>query len=148
MTTLPDYPGVQIVLDVGHNEDAVLRVRDCFLKQSVRPTVVFGIMRDKDVQRALEIIGGFAKHLICVQAQTQRALPSEELFVEAQKLGISSEDGGSVSQGVKIALNSSISGQTILISGSHYVCGEFIQNFEPAHGVRKTEHNAQSANLA
>jgi dihydrofolate synthase/folylpolyglutamate synthase len=145
---LPEYPGVQIILDVGHNDDALQRVRDCFLKESVRPVAVFGIMRDKDIQRALGILKEFVSRLIAVAADTHRALPSDELHVATQAMGISSSDGGTVEQGVKIALNSAIPGDIILISGSHYVCGEFLKNFEPAQGVERGEHKAQSANFA
>jgi dihydrofolate synthase / folylpolyglutamate synthase len=138
LITLPQHPGVQIILDVGHNEDALMRVRDCFLKSSVRPTVVFGIMKDKDVRRAFEILKEFASKLICVQAETQRALPSSDLHEAANSLGIPSRNGGSVTAGVEIALNSAIPGDTILISGSHYVCGDFLKNFETTPSVEKS----------
>jgi dihydrofolate synthase/folylpolyglutamate synthase len=146
--TLASHPSVQIVLDVGHNEDALMRVRDCFAKESVRPVAVFGIMRDKDISRALDILNEFVQKLICVEASTHRALPSSELNQAAQAKGIESLDGGTVEQGVKIALNSAFSGDIILISGSHYVCGEFLKNFEPVQGVQRVEHKAQSANFA
>jgi folylpolyglutamate synthase/dihydropteroate synthase len=83
-----------------------------------------------------------------VEADTQRALSSSELHKEAQQLGIASLDGGKVPEGVKRALNSAVPGDTILISGSHYVVGEFLKNFEASPGVEKPEHKAQSANIA
>lgn len=125
--SLPSYPDVRIVLDVGHNEDALLRVRDFFLSQKIRPVALFGIMRDKDVSRALEIMHEFVSKFVAVQAETQRALPSRDLQQAALKAGLDATDGGTVQQGVIIALDSAIPGDTILISGSHYVCGEFLR---------------------
>ncbi|MDP4200187.1 MAG: folylpolyglutamate synthase/dihydrofolate synthase family protein [Bacteroidota bacterium] len=119
--------GVRLFLDVGHNVDALLRVKDFFTSQGIRPIVAFGIMRDKDVAGALNILHGFASRFVALQAETPRALPSSDLHQAAIEAGLDSIDGGTVPNGVRLAMSLAVRGDTILVSGSHYVCGEFLR---------------------
>lgn len=146
--------GIRLFLDVGHNEDALLRLRDFFVGQGIRPVVVFGMMRDKDIPHSLRIVQTFAKRIVTVQAQTHRALPSSALHDAALAEGLDSADGGDVPNGVGLALIGAEPGDTILVTGSHYVCGEFIRmsvqekNFAAWPGVSMPEHKAESTNFA
>ncbi len=117
--------GIQIFLDVGHNPEAAQAVSEFFKNIGIRPLVIFGIMQDKDVDRVLQIISGFATSLIAVSAATSRALPSSELAQKAEKAGISAVDGRTVRNALKTALSDK-KGKVILISGSHYIVGEFL----------------------
>ncbi len=118
---------IRLFLDVGHNEDAILRLHDFFVGQGIRPQVVLGMMRDKEIRGSLRILKSFAKRIVTVQAETHRALPSSELNKDALTAGLDSIDGGNVPNGVKLALSKAKTGDTILITGSHFVCGEFLQ---------------------
>ncbi len=55
-----EWPGAsstsEIFLDVGHNPEALLAVREFFEAMNVRPTVIFGIMQDKEIDTVLKII--------------------------------------------------------------------------------------------
>jgi dihydrofolate synthase/folylpolyglutamate synthase len=120
--------GISIVLDVGHNLDAVQQVKAEFQSCGVTPIVVVGLMKDKDISAVLREFGEFAKPFITVQAPTERAMASYELYKQAMSAGLPAIDGGSVLQGVEIAMGLAVSGDTILIAGSHYVVGEFLAN--------------------
>ena len=121
-------PAVRTFIDVGHNPEALEAVGRFFKAEGVRPIVVFGIMKDKDVRAAVNIIGSFAKRILAVQANTARALQSDVLASIAQELGVDSMEGGTVAEGISKAMDLSTRGDTVLISGSHYIVGEFLQN--------------------
>lgn len=124
---------VRLVLDVGHNPQAIDAVREAFTRQKRaqrKPIVVAGIMKDKDIGKIVASIKKFTSVLIAVKANTERALPSEELFTTAYSAGIHSMNGGTVLEGVARALEIARPGDTILLIGSHYVVGEFLENFQ------------------
>jgi dihydrofolate synthase/folylpolyglutamate synthase len=120
--------GLQLFLDVGHNLDALVAVREYFLAAGVRPIVVAGFMRDKDVMSVLNEIKKFADEFIAVEAPTSRALPSGELAALGTEAGLATQDGGEVMNGVRRAIASAKPNTTILLTGSHYVVGEFLAN--------------------
>jgi dihydrofolate synthase/folylpolyglutamate synthase len=127
--------GVRLFLDVGHNAEALEAVSRFFSESDIRPIAVFGIMKDKDVAAALQTLSGFAKSFVAVAASTERALASADLAAAASGLPITAIDGGEVKSGFLLALEQAERGDAILVSGSHYVVGEFIQNFRAGSEV-------------
>ncbi|HWF44667.1 MAG TPA: folylpolyglutamate synthase/dihydrofolate synthase family protein [Candidatus Kapabacteria bacterium] len=126
---------IRLFLDVGHNEPAFRRISEYFLKRDIRPVVIIGLMKDKDIPAILDILSGFASRLVAVQAETARALPSAELTEMAQFIGLECLDGGSVATGINHAIKTANSGEVVLVTGSHYVAGEFLKNFHGAEVV-------------
>lgn len=118
--------GNRFFIDVGHNPEALQAVKAFFDDMDVRPIVIFGIMKDKDVDQVLQIVKSFASEFVAVAADTPRAMESNELMLRAQALGLSAIDGGSVIHGVHVATDNS-EGKTFLLGGSHYVVGEFLR---------------------
>jgi dihydrofolate synthase/folylpolyglutamate synthase len=119
--------GIRLFLDVGHNPEAIMAVRQFFEELGFRPIVIFGIMGDKDVDQVLNLVKDFAADLIAVAANTPRALPSEELTSRAEFIGIKSKNGGNVVKGIKMAINEASPGNVLLLFGSHYIVGEFLR---------------------
>ncbi len=119
--------GLRFFLDVGHNPEALQAVRKFFKKMNVHPVVIFGIMKDKHVDQILNLVKDFAQDFIAISADTPRALPSDELATKANLLGIPAKDGGNVKNGVEMAISSASPGNILLLSGSHYVVGEFLR---------------------
>ncbi len=117
---------LRLFLDVGHNPEALLAVGQFFKQMNVRPLVVFGIMRDKNVDEVLGLVKDFTDDFIAVAAATARALPSDELASRAALSGLRAINGGNVANGVRKALEVASEGTAILLSGSHYVVGEFL----------------------
>jgi dihydrofolate synthase / folylpolyglutamate synthase len=121
-----DKKGVTLIIDVGHNAHAFMYLQDYFQSKGIRPVVVAGFAKDKDVTEILSIIKDFAKGFISVAADMHRALPADELHSKAVKLGLNSEHATSVKAGVDGAIELSEEGGTVLLVGSHYVVGEFL----------------------
>ena len=119
--------GVRLFLDVAHNPDGLARVRDYFLTQGIRPIVVVGFAKDKDIPSSLEIIRTLATRVFAVSAHMSRSLPAQELYLKGKNAGLDIE----MTEEIKTAVNSAISmsklGSPVLLVGSHYVIGEFLR---------------------
>jgi dihydrofolate synthase/folylpolyglutamate synthase len=130
---LEEYPdeqfvhkGVKLILDVAHNPDAFRALKDYFVGRRLKPVVILGLAKDKDIKTILGYVRDFASRIIAVEAQTQRALPSSVIVDEAKVLGIESVDGGEVRDGMKLALSTLRAGETALLTGSHFVVGDYL----------------------
>lgn len=118
--------GVKLILDVGHNAPAFEYLRDYFVSIGVRPIVVAGFAKDKDVDDILLLIKDFSSSFVAVGADMHRALPADELHHVAIANSIDSVLGGNVRDGVSLAIRNASRGDVILLCGSHYVVGEFL----------------------
>jgi dihydrofolate synthase / folylpolyglutamate synthase len=134
--------GIRLFLDVGHNEPAFRRISEFFRKRNIRPVVIIGLMKDKDISAILEILSGFANRLVAVQANTARALPSDQLTEMARQFGLECDDGGSIAAEINNIIKTANSGEVLLVTGSHYVAGEFLKNFHSAEVVIETPTQA------
>lgn len=130
---LEEYPDVRftekrvkLLLDVAHNPDAFSVLAEYFQGINVQPVVILGVAKDKDVGSILNEAKKFALRLVAVEADTHRALPSSELAKQAAKMGIAAINGGGVKEGVQKALETLQPGETVLLTGSHYVVGEYL----------------------
>lgn len=131
--------GLRLFLDVGHNPQALDQTKEFFLAMGIRPIVIAGLMKDKDVTEALKIFNSFASFFIAVQAKTARALPSSTLSEMAQASGLPTTDGGSILDGLDAAARKAVQGDILLLTGSHYVVGEFLENFQRTGKVFSNE---------
>lgn len=122
--------GLRLFLDVGHNPQALEQTKEFFLSMGIRPIVIAGLMKDKEVTEAIKIFKSFAAFFVAVQAKTARALSSSSLAEIAQTVHLPTANGGSVLDGLRTAARRAASGDTLLLIGSHYVVGEFLENFQ------------------
>ncbi len=130
---LEEYPyvfanekGVKLILDVAHNAPAFEYLRDYFVSTGVKPIVVAGFAKDKDIDDILSFIKSFSASFVAVAADMHRALSADELHKTAISKGVDSVLGGSVSDGIDLAVRNASKGDVILLCGSHYVVGEFL----------------------
>ena len=65
-----------------------------------------------------------------MEAKTARALPSETLSEMAQAAGLPTANGNSVRGGLGAAARKANDRDTLLLTGSHYIVGEFLENFQ------------------
>jgi len=126
---------IELIFDVGHNLDAVRAIRTYFHDRQLQPIVIVGLMKDKDISAVLNEFSQFAKRFVAVQAPTKRALESSVLRDQAESAGMVADDGGGVVSGVRLALDLSRKGETLLLAGSHYVIGDFLANQFKLWGV-------------
>ncbi len=80
--------GVDILLDAAHNP-AGARALASHLGEIGwnRVTLVFGAMRDKDVQSLLQTLMPFCESIVCTTAPTPRALSASEIATLAVRMG-------------------------------------------------------------
>ncbi len=118
---------ITLILDVGHNPPAFESLRDHFRSIGVKPIVVAGFAKDKDISGILEIIREFSSGFVAVAANNHRALDAKELQAKATQAGMIARSASSVTNGVNETIHVALDGETILLTGSHYVVGEFLQ---------------------
>ncbi len=118
----------RICLDVAHNPDGIRTlVRALGSRDRSRRIAVFGAMKDKDWRSMLRDLGAAAHRFILVAARTPRALPVRDLLREARRLGLAAVTAPSVRAGVRMARRGQGRREEILVTGSHYVVGEFLE---------------------
>jgi dihydrofolate synthase/folylpolyglutamate synthase len=128
--------GVDLLLDVAHNPAAFERIADYFEQKDVRPIVVVGLMKDKDIAAIVEQIARFAASVITVSIPTERALGAGDLAKYFSDAGLKVQSTDSPASGVSFAVSISKQGDTVLLTGSHYIIGDFLKNFRKSSRVR------------
>ena len=117
-----------IILDVAHNPDAVRTLINSLRKLYAEKLVlVFGVMRDKDVGGMVRELVNSTRFTITVAPKTPRALEPETIARMFQTNGGRCVCARTVLQAADLAIKESRPGEVILITGSHYVVGEFLK---------------------
>ncbi|MDO5054836.1 MAG: bifunctional tetrahydrofolate synthase/dihydrofolate synthase [Pasteurella oralis] len=127
----------RVIIDVGHNPHAAnyLAEKLTTLKQQGCGKIfaVCGILKDKDTQGIFNPLLTLIDHWYCVTLTGYRGQRGEELFVtlqqiaQAQAMALSAESQPSVEHGVTHALQQASQKDTVLVFGSFYTVGEFLQ---------------------
>ena len=115
-----------MLMDVAHNPDAMAAlVQSLQMLGCNAVSAVFGVMRDKDCARISEALKPICKELIAVAPKTERAASTSDIVKIFHSHGIPAVEEHSVVSGLRRALKEPASAP-ILITGSHFVCGEAI----------------------
>lgn len=130
-----DYPparekGLKFILDVAHNPNAFKFLREYFLSQGIKPIVIAGFAKDKDIAEIMKEIAGFASQLVCVAANSHRAIRSVELAELAKDAGITAIASTDPTSGIEQAITLAKKGDVLLLTGSHFVVGDFLKKVE------------------
>jgi dihydrofolate synthase/folylpolyglutamate synthase len=122
---------LRLLLDVAHNPDAFRFLKEYFIENNIKPIVVAGFAKDKDVNSILHEISGFASKFIAVAAKTHRALAAEDLTEFSKNgAGLEATASSTPKHGVDLAISLAASGDVIILTGSHYVVGDFLIEVE------------------
>ncbi|GIV26055.1 MAG: bifunctional folylpolyglutamate synthase/dihydrofolate synthase [Bacteroidia bacterium] len=113
------------LFDVAHNPPGFAALRR-FLEQVPVPlsALLMGFSREKDIQGALQELGGWPGPVFFAAAATPRALPAHELRRIAEPLGYHGEAFPSVEAAFHALLGA---GQPALITGSVFVVAEALR---------------------
>lgn len=128
----------RIILDGAHNPAAARRVidtwRECVGSQSA--TIIFGGLRDKDLQGMVSTLSTLAARFLIVPIRSQRtASPAHiEAFVPKH---LSSIQCASAEQALDLAQRFN---DRILVTGSLFLVGEILAILQPAQGVLQTSN--------
>jgi dihydrofolate synthase/folylpolyglutamate synthase len=126
---LPNKADKQIVLDVGHNQACLWKLRETLeLCGRTGPwNIVFGVMNDKPAAEMLQILQPLCAYLhICAPA-IDRSMPIQQIQEYAASYQCPVSIYSSVEQAIKKAL--AVEGP-VLITGSFYLADEALQALE------------------
>lgn len=117
----------KVVLDVGHNEDGIRVVVDQLRTESYRNLhIVFGAVKDKDLQATLKLLPSDAQYYFC-EPPLDRKLPVEQLAQLALAAGLNKF---SIIPNPKTAYETALyqcsDDDLLLVLGSFFVVGEIL----------------------
>lgn len=122
--------GGRILLDAAHNVDGARALAHYLGREHPeRPALVFGAMRDKDVDAIMHELVPVVSSVVATAADTTRAIPAVELAARIARAapGITVHAEPSPLGAVDRALSS---GRTVCVAGSIFLVGEVRDGFK------------------
>ncbi|GAO44467.1 bifunctional folylpolyglutamate synthase/dihydrofolate synthase [Flavihumibacter petaseus] len=114
----------RVILDVGHNADGIRAiVRQLGLETFAHLHIVIGMVKDKDISAALELLPKTATYYFTA-ANIPRALPADELALKAGSYGLSGRSWPDVNQALNAAKAKAGKNDLVLVCGSVFIVGE------------------------
>lgn len=116
-----------VLVDGAHNPDGVQQLATAMKQYAPGQEVTFvmGVMADKDYMEMAGMVAPYARQFITVAPEYHRALDARSLRETIEReLNVPARCGGSVRQGLELALTESKPEDTIVIFGSLYQVGE------------------------
>lgn len=112
-----------IIIDGAHNEDGwrVFRETTEKLLPNIKKTIVLGILKDKEIDKALDLILPISDHIITTAPLNERALSKEELAKMVRERGVRATVANSIEDTLDIALRDN---NAIFYVGSLYMIGK------------------------
>ncbi|HVH86864.1 MAG TPA: folylpolyglutamate synthase/dihydrofolate synthase family protein [Terriglobales bacterium] len=125
---IPGAP--ETVLDVAHNPAGAWALRSALSAryESEPLTIIFGVMRDKDIAEIAEILFPLADEVIATRVNSPRAASAEEIRQLTSHVGTEITLAGDVADAVQLARSR---GRTTVITGSVYLVGTALQLLMP-----------------
>ncbi len=123
--------GRQLLLDAAHNADGAHALATYLRRwHPERPPLVFGVMRDKDVESMLRMLLPVTGPVTATAADTSRALPAEALA--RQILEIDPERTVCIDPSPVHAVETALRNEPLVcVAGSIFLAGEVRGAFEP-----------------
>ena len=119
---LHEHP--DIVLDVAHNEDGIRQLlRQIEVTDHEELHIVLGMVNDKDISRVLALLPAQA-HYYFTRARIPRALPEQELAIQAGAVGLKGLPYPSVPDALAAAKNHARPKDLVVVCGSVFVVAE------------------------
>lgn len=116
----------KIVADVAHNEDGIKILNEQLLLEKYEQLhIVFGAVKDKDIQKILELLPKNAIYYF-TEPQIPRKLNVEVLYDAALKAGLQGSIYKQPEEAFQAAKKAAAANDLILITGSFFIVGEII----------------------
>ncbi len=118
-----------LVLDVCHNAAGATAFADTFRKvfPERKAYVVFGVVKRKDHQAMFEAFESITQEYSLVPLKTKRSMPPRELMATVDFASVPVHRGGSLAAVWGRLLRKTTPDDIIVVAGSHYLVGEFLQ---------------------
>ena len=115
--------GQQVLLDAAHNPEGARALRDYLVRwHPERPSLVVGIMRDKDADAILRELLPVTSSVIATAADTHRAMPADELAAHVSALDPARAVRACAD--VLTAVDAALDGnRTVCVAGSIFLAG-------------------------
>jgi dihydrofolate synthase / folylpolyglutamate synthase len=129
----------QLLLDGAHNlagaESLHLAIQQLF--PTLQPTLILGILHDKDWSHMAHRLAPLARRILCVPVRSERTAPPVELALACQK----ANPVANVEQhsSLESAFRSSTTDPFVLVAGSLYLVGETMELLRLAPGTGNWE---------
>lgn len=125
-------------VDGGHNPHGVKGTVETFrrLFPERKAKIIMGMMRDKDVSQAIELLLPIAAEFYTVTPNNDRAMPSEELSALIRTFGATTTPFSSVADAIETAARGD---EPSLAVGSLYMAGEVHEAFRTLMKMGKFE---------
>ena len=137
-----------VVLDVAHNEGGIKELVQQILKISFNKLhIVFGMVKDKDLEKALENLPKNATYYF-TKAQIPRALPENELQEKAGQHHLTGNAYPFVNNAVKAAIEAATKEDMVIVCGSVFVVGEVDESMVSIHFSKKEIQPTQLTNIS
>jgi dihydrofolate synthase / folylpolyglutamate synthase len=118
------YERPRVVLEVCHNEDGIRQLAEQIeVTDHEHLHIILGFVKDKEIEKILSLLPVDAYYYY-TRAQIPRALPQNELFEKAMRLGLSGRPFSDVNAALKEALAHAADKDLIIVCGSVFVVGE------------------------
>lgn len=122
-----------IILDVAHNEDGIRQLMEQLIlvsgetgtgnREWNKLHIVLGMVKDKDVTKALSILPGGANYYFS-NAHIERAMAHGVLKEKAAGFGLPGQSFDDVNEALRAAVDNATSGDIIIVCGSVFLIAE------------------------
>ncbi len=131
--------GPTIILDVGHNPAGIKAMTECFETDfsGRKADVIFGSVRNKNLEKIIKYIIRIARTVEITKLKTDRGVEPRDIAMIFEKNKFIASVSESVYKSAKKLIDSADSDDIIIICGSHFVVGEFLENREIIYGKKR-----------
>lgn len=120
----------KLILDGAHNPHgakALAQSLERILPKGSKPTVLIGMLSDKDVDEVLNIMQAYFGKVIVTEPRNDRKMSADDLSHKLESLGAETVVEKDVSKALQVALDLTDSSEIILAFGSFYLVGQIRQ---------------------
>lgn len=115
-----------VIVDTAHNEAGIKEVLSQLKSTPYKKLhFVLGMVNDKDISKILKILPKTATYYFC-KANIPRALPAEELFLQAKKAGLKGKVYACVQDAFIAAQATALKSDLVFVGGSTFTVAEVV----------------------
>ena len=122
----------KIILDVSHNVEGI----DAFVKSyqiifgEQKAEIITGFVKRKEHQKIFDKLGRIAKKINLVPLSTRRSVDLDEMVKNIRWQKSKIKKYATLKTAYKNCLKNNFSDDIIIIIGSHYLVGEFLEKYK------------------
>ncbi len=137
--TLKQKERPTVILDVGHNPAGFKAMVSCYktIYSKRKADIVVGMVNLKDLKKSLACIPPIARSVTVAPLKSHRSARPEDMAKIFRKHRLPVTISASITSAARKLINSASPDDIIVICGSHYGVGEFIENQDKIYAGKK-----------